>query len=399
MTVRTTLTGQELGRLWRARQRSVFGLILVSLIPLTAWINETSLTRHQEQQRQSFEQLELHDATRVELPMPPLVGLDGTLYASVPTAAIVGPTGIAFAPPELSDNPAIQLLGRIDPLTLVTLLLSLLVVVTSFDMIAAEREAGTLQLLLARGVPRGRLLRAKVASRWLVATLLLAAGLGLAVALVSPAGATPGDVALRLAGLIVLGAMFLGAFVHLAALVSTALRRPVACLLTLLLLWILLVVVMPPVGALAAEAIHPVGHGSGWMAARQGGPGAPAPPAGGSDLRLQQRQQLELASLLTVLSPATPFIRGFRTLCGTGGEDLDRFPEAVIEYRHRLEAAASAGARPPALAAGSELRIPHRGGAEALAAALPDLVHLAVYDLVLFGFAQAYFRRRVIRLP
>lgn len=384
-----TLLGRELGRVWRQRQRSILGLVLMALIPLTAVVNEASLARHRDRQRQGFERTADGGAMRVEMPPPPLVGLDGALYAALPTEAVVDAAGVVFAPNELADNPAIALLGRIDPLTIVTLLLSLAALVMSFDMIAAERESGTLQLVLVRGVSRVRLLRAKIASRWLVLTLPLALGLALAAALVVPAGEPLAGVALRLAGLVVLGSLYLGVFIHLAALVSTALRRPVACLLTLLLAWILLVVVVPPVGALMAETAYPVAHQTSWTSPPVAGAATDVPGE-----RIEQARQVELASLLTAVSPAAPLIRGFRVLCGTEGDDFARFTDAVVDYQRRL---AETGAAADGRATGPE--IARRGAAEALAAALPAALHLGVYNLVLLGFAQAYFRRRPLRLP
>jgi ABC-type transport system involved in multi-copper enzyme maturation permease subunit len=79
------------------------------------------------------------------------------------------------SPADVS-NPVLSLFPAFNPLTFVTLVMSLMALVFSFDAVCGEKEQGTLKATLANPVPRGTLL----AGKWLggLAALLLPFVLG-----------------------------------------------------------------------------------------------------------------------------------------------------------------------------------------------------------------------------
>lgn len=80
-----------------------------------------------------------------------------------------------------SDEPILALFRSLDLSFLVTVVLSLFTILFTYDAINGERRAGTLRLVFAHAVPRGRYVAAKLAGLWMAAAipLLLSTLLGL----------------------------------------------------------------------------------------------------------------------------------------------------------------------------------------------------------------------------
>ncbi len=159
----------------------------------------------------------------------------------------------------LDQNPLLRLFQPVDFMYITGVVMSLLVLVLSFDSVSGEREEGTLKLLLSYPVPRATFMFAK----WIggVLTLALAfsvAYLGVALwLLVSP------EIGLRqsdwwafffigLASLLFISWMF-----SASLLISSVCRQSASSMCLLLLAWVLLVLVVPNLVPFAAAAISP----------------------------------------------------------------------------------------------------------------------------------------------
>jgi ABC-2 type transport system permease protein len=161
--------------------------------------------------------------------------------------------------------------GQLSPALVLQLLAPLLLVFIGHGVIAREREAGTLRLLLAQGLPAGPLLAGKgLALAGVAALLWLPAALALLAA-----GSVAGAPALLAAALALAYAAWLALWVLGVLLASSLLPRPRDALLVLLAIWALGSVVAP---RLAAE----------WASQRQ-----PLPTRIETDLTIQR----ELAQL------------------------------------------------------------------------------------------------------
>jgi ABC-2 type transport system permease protein len=154
------------------------------------------------------------------------------------------------------ENPAGLLAGRLDVAFVILVVFPLLVLALTFDVVAGERERGTLGIVLAQPVSPRRVLGAKLGLRALVvAGVAIALSIGAAVA--TGVSLTDPQALLRLAawsGVVLL----YGAFWLAVALAVNARRMSAAASAVALLgAWLLVVVVLPALASAAISVRHP----------------------------------------------------------------------------------------------------------------------------------------------
>ncbi|MFH1940657.1 MAG: ABC transporter permease subunit, partial [bacterium] len=76
--------------------------------------------------------------------------------------------GISFSNDRGVDNPHSMLLGKVDLLFNVSIVISLLAIIFTFNSVTGEKEMGTLKLTLSNTIPRHVILLAKLAGNFLV---------------------------------------------------------------------------------------------------------------------------------------------------------------------------------------------------------------------------------------
>lgn len=190
-------------------------------------------------------------ATLPLAPLAPLVVGEGDLY---PLAYRVG---LQAETEEQIENPLKLLVGRFDLAYVMLFLYPLLICALSFNLLAAEREDGTLGLLLAQPLRLRTLVVGKVAIR-----ALLVFGAVIAFSLLgvcfSPLRLTSGDVWGRL--LVWLAAVLgYGLFWFSLALMVNALGRSAATnALALAACWLILLIITPALVGLSAAALYPM---------------------------------------------------------------------------------------------------------------------------------------------
>jgi ABC-2 type transport system permease protein len=137
------------------------------------------------------------------------------------------------------------------------LVLPLLAILVGFAAFAGERERGTLRQVLSLGCrPRDLLAGKALALGGLLAALLLPAALG--VALLALGHAQPVQQLLRLCGLLLGYALYLGGFALLALAVSALCRSSRAALVVLLAFWLLNGFIAPRVATDLARTAQPL---------------------------------------------------------------------------------------------------------------------------------------------
>lgn len=157
------------------------------------------------------------------------------------------------------DDPILAVFRALDLAFIVTAVLSLFAILFTYDAINGEREAGTLKLVLSNAVPRARYVIAKLAGTWLALAVPLLLPLAAAVLLVVLAGIPlDADAWQRLLVLLAASLLYFTLFVALGIAVSALTRRPSTSFLVLLALWVLVVLVVPRAGMLAAVNLVPV---------------------------------------------------------------------------------------------------------------------------------------------
>jgi ABC-2 type transport system permease protein len=184
-------------------------------------------------------------------PLAPLVVGESDLY---PAAYRVGQQAETE---EQIENPLKLLVGRFDLAYVMLFFYPLLICALSFNLLAAEKESGTLGLLLAQPLR----LRALVAGKVVVRALLVFGAVitfSLLGVWFSGVQLTSGDVWLRLLVWLV-GVLGYGLFWFSLALIVNALGRSApANALTLAACWLLLVVIIPSLISLLASTLYPM---------------------------------------------------------------------------------------------------------------------------------------------
>lgn len=145
-----------------------------------------------------------------------------------------------------ASEPMLAVFRQFDLEFLFTVVLSLFAILFSFDAISGEKERGTLRLTFASAVPRRTFIAGKLIGAYatLVVSLLVPLSIGAALlpALGVPLSADDWG---RLALVIGVGFLYLGAFLSLSVLVSALTTRATTSFLVLLVIWIVGVLIIP----------------------------------------------------------------------------------------------------------------------------------------------------------
>jgi ABC-type transport system involved in multi-copper enzyme maturation permease subunit len=158
------------------------------------------------------------------------------------------------------SNPVAALLSRLDFVTIVTIIFSLMAILFSYDALSGEREAGTLRLLLATGTPRRSILLGKFLGG--LTSVLIPFSLGtlagfLSIALNPAVQLGPPDFAV-LAALLFTSWLYIALFFSLGLLFSGLSRTSAQSVLKSLFAWVLLVLVVPNMSPFLAAEIYPL---------------------------------------------------------------------------------------------------------------------------------------------
>ncbi|MDY7225421.1 DUF3526 domain-containing protein [Hyalangium rubrum] len=137
------------------------------------------------------------------------------------------------------DSTTTARFGELTGAGVLQLLIPLLVILLTFSAFTAEREGGTLRLLLSTGVRRHQLVLGKALGVGLALLILLVPLLVLAVGVLLALGASASDTLTRIAVLVLGYALYLGSFIFLGLAVSATVRSSRLSLVVLLGCWAL----------------------------------------------------------------------------------------------------------------------------------------------------------------
>ncbi|MGA2532508.1 MAG: ABC transporter permease subunit [Candidatus Aminicenantales bacterium] len=148
---------------------------------------------------------------------------------------------------EFDDDPLPVMFPLIDLTFIVTILVSLIALILSYDAVCGEKEDGTLKLMLANGLARSKIILAKFAGGvlTLLGPFLVSVAAGMLIILLHPrvnwSGADWGAL-----GLIVVGAvLYISVFYLIGVLISSVHKASSSSIMTSLFVWVLLVLVIP----------------------------------------------------------------------------------------------------------------------------------------------------------
>ena len=158
----------------------------------------------------------------------------------------------------LVRNNFARLYGHWDLTRIVSLILSFLALLFSFDAIAGEKSSGTIRMICSSPVSRSSMVVGKIvglttALAVVVLAAMLVAALVFAVLVPQHAGSFVPEL-LMLTGMAILHVLV---FVALGVAVSALCHAPMNALAISLALWIALALAIPQVGALTSASLHP----------------------------------------------------------------------------------------------------------------------------------------------
>jgi len=148
---------------------------------------------------------------------------------------------------SFDDNPLPILFPPFDFLFIVTIIMSLLAILFSYDAITGERQSGTLRLVIANSISRTKILFGKLVGG--TASLLIPFILSLLVGglyiSINPSIQWDGSAWAEFGLLTAASITFITLFYLLGLMISTFSRYPATSILNCLFLWVLLILVIP----------------------------------------------------------------------------------------------------------------------------------------------------------
>ena len=160
---------------------------------------------------------------------------------------------------EFDDDPLPVMFPLIDLTFIVTILVSLIALILSYDAVCGEKEDGTLKLMLANGLARSKIILAKFAGGvlTLLGPFLVSIAAGMLIVLLHPrvswSGADWGAL-----GIIVVGALlYISVFYLIGVLISSVHKSSSSSIMTSLFVWVLLVLIVPNLSPYMASFLAP----------------------------------------------------------------------------------------------------------------------------------------------
>ncbi|MBN2415087.1 ABC transporter permease subunit [bacterium] len=245
--------------------------LCVVLIPLGIFVSikeyENSLHDYQESQQLYLQSLQgMKNAIGVEAkglrPPSPFSIFAGGLDKSLPNEVVsTRKEGLQLSNNRTMDSPLGTLFGNMDFLFSVSVVMSLLAILFTFDATTREKEEGTLRLILSNAVPRSSVVIAKYTGNFITFLIPFLIAMLIGTIILSITGVIPifqpRNIG-RLLSILFVSLLFISVFFNLGLMVSTLNRRSLTSQITLLLLWVLFIFAVPRISGMIAGVVYPV---------------------------------------------------------------------------------------------------------------------------------------------
>ena len=384
----------------------LFGLIAMILIPLGIYVSQLDYAKrvrdYDEQVRLSAEAASHLSIQEVMAGTVSIKGFRRPAPLSVYTRGFEGTlpryyefTQEGVKPGESSsgEESILSIQGKVDFVFLVQMVLSLVALLFASDVIAGEKEAGTLRAMLSNRVPRDAILSGKVAGGYaaLWAPFAGAFLVGLLLLVLRGFPVFGGDTPAKILIVFLAASVFLLAYFILGTMISASSSKTRTALVAILLVWAFFQLIMPKLSDMLAAIVHPIrtetqvsleksllAGSLGMETAKELGRQydlifGSAPKGAANDeasperkkwdplkagieqgakerkaqqlgaieetYRQQKRRQQDLAVNLSLLSPSAAFARLVADVCGTGELERTRYAEAVQAHARTLDGA------------------------------------------------------------
>ena len=245
-------------------------LICVVLIPLGLYVSSKEYEQNKaayEDAKQMYEDRN-KDNKRMEfvaegyVPPSPLSIFSSGLSGSLPNKITTDSHGVWRIENDYGiNNPVALLFGKIDFYFIVTIILSLLAFMVTFNSISGEKENGTLRLIVANAVPRWKIILAKIAGSYSVFLVSFLTGVIAGLVLVTLTTSVPilsAGYSPRSPVIMIISLFFLFILFNIGILFSIKTRNSGASITASLLLWVLIAIIIPKVSPMIAQIVYPI---------------------------------------------------------------------------------------------------------------------------------------------
>jgi ABC-type transport system involved in multi-copper enzyme maturation permease subunit len=251
--------------------RSLFVLLIcVLLVPLGLYVS----TKEYEQNKTAYKDAKQmyeernKDNKRMEfvaegyIPPSPLSIFSSGLSVYFPNKITADSHGIWHAEKDYGiNNPIALLFGKIDFYFIITIILSLLAFMVTFNSITGEKENGTLRLMLANAVPRWNIIFAKITGSYTVFLVSFLVGIISGLVLLTLTTSVPilsANYLVPFLVIMIISLLFLFILFNMGILLSIKTKNSGASITASLLLWILIAIIIPKVSPMIAQIIYPI---------------------------------------------------------------------------------------------------------------------------------------------
>ncbi|MDH5406302.1 MAG: ABC transporter permease subunit [Candidatus Aminicenantes bacterium] len=178
----------------------------------------------------------------------------------IPISFTATETGLTWGDSPIVRQPILPLFGNLDFLFIVKIVLSLLAFLMTFDVVAGEKEKGTLKIALSNPVPRHKVILGKSIGGYLtiLAALLISVLIGMVIVSFLSFPLFSGEVLSRFLLILLVSFLYLALMLTLGLFVSSRCHSSLSSLTILLLVWVVLILAFPSLSGIAARIVYPV---------------------------------------------------------------------------------------------------------------------------------------------
>jgi len=353
------------------------------------------------------------------------------------------------------DNPYMFFHGQLDLAFIVSVIMTFLAMVFTYNSINGEKERGTLRQILSNSVPRYQIIFSKIGANFVILIIPFFIALIFSLLILQYSHFPIMDQNQYLPQFlctILFSLLLIGAFFNLGLMVSALTNRSITAIVILLFSWIVLFGIFPRVGVILAQLIYPVksqqtveleknqirlnnekeceAEVDKLIAAT---PDQRHPPREfydkqdairveyrkklvsalqriNQDMEMRQRTQSLIVVTIARLSPLSCFVRSISELANTGLIEYEHFLQKADEFQNTLntevyykihytrhEGGVSTGWEGHGKSAASRFIYSKTSFQKIIVTVFPDALILVLYNILFFTIAFVAFLRYDVR--
>jgi len=193
-------------------------------------------------------------STGVEYLFPSSIESEGSLITSFGAQT-------RFNNTRTLDNPQLYLYGALDMTFIISIVISLLAMLLTYNSVAGEKEQRTLSLICSNAVPKNLIISAKMLAYGVLLSLTFFLGILLGIFVLLMMGFevwTGSGFILRFSLGVAVSIIYVLTFSNFGVLISSLNKRAVSAIISLMFCWAILFMIFPKASVIVSKIIKPV---------------------------------------------------------------------------------------------------------------------------------------------